>query len=136
MNIPSILPIIQSTSSRIINNTTMSLLGYSPNFSNNSENRNNQFYEIEQIIKMAEKIESIIGEKPALCGNIETVSNLFTKKLNKRFIQEVKNNGYGIINNYFGYKIYVIDEQDIGTIIACNEKDLIKNIQEKYGKGD
>ena len=88
--------------------------------------------ELRQLIK---ERKFLFGGR-TLCGNIETVSNLFTKKLNKRFIQEVKNNGYGIINNYFGYKIYVIDEQDIGTIIACNEKDLIKNIQEKYGKDD
>lgn len=64
-----------------------------------------------------------------MCGNIETVSNLFAEKLDKRFIQEVSNNGYGIINNYFGYKIYIVNEKDIDTIIACKEKDLIKNIK-------
>lgn len=79
MNILPILPIIQSTSCRIINNTTMLLLDDAPNFSINSNNNDNKSYEIEQIIKMAEKIETIIGEKPVLYGDVEAVSKLFTE---------------------------------------------------------
>lgn len=111
----------------------MLLLNDAPNFSINSNNNDNKSYEIEQIIKMAEKIETIIGEKPVLYGDVKAVSKLFTEKLDKRFVQEVHNNGYGIINNCFGYKIYVVDEKDIDTIVACSEKDLIRDIKEKYG---